>query len=159
MGTKRRMPLAARLAPIPLLVLLATLGTAALASNVIPDTYAGVTVVSLHAGSSMSVADDATVNVAQEQGKDYYHFINVAGVLRSTSGDVANRTVTFAAGAGVICTATTAADGSASCPNNTKVPTSAFIGGTPTTFTATFAGGGDLASSSASGSLHPVGRP
>ena len=158
MGTRRRMPRTALLAPV-LLVPLATLGTAALASNEIPDTYAGVTVVSLQTGSTMSVADDATINAAQEQGKNYYHFINVAAVLGSTRGNVANRTVTFAAGGAVICTVTTDADGSASCPNNTKVPTSAFIGGIPTTFTATFAGGGDLASSSASGRLREVGGP
>lgn len=153
--TRRTPHRVVRLAPLLLVAPLATLGSAVLAANVMPVTYAGVDRISLLAETRLS-ADDAKVNVAQEGGKDYYHFIQVSATLASV-GVVSGRTITFTANGGLICEATTSASGSAHCPNNTKVLTSDFANGTPTIFTATFAGGDGLAAATASGHLTEVG--
>lgn len=141
-------------------------GSAYLASNDVPVTYAGVVHFDVSIPTRLTVTNDegnnATVNLAQSAHvQDSYHFAHVAAHLTTADGsDLGGETVTFTtdtsrSGAGVICQATSDDKGIAKCPNNTKIATTEFSG-VPTTFVATFAGDGSLQSSTASGELSPL---
>lgn len=143
---------------LPLLAL-SVVGTACLAANVVPVTYAGTTTVSVAAPTMLTPTTSAKINVAQEDAHTYYHFINVSAVLTTGGVPLVDQSVTFTTNGGNICVATTDADGEADCPSDTKVDTDEFVGDTPATFTATFVGHDGLATATATGALRPVGSP
>lgn len=148
-----------------IVVVLGSAGVAYLASNTVPVTFAGVTTVAITpspvptpAATAMSAEDkNAQLNLAQEAGHTYYKFQHVAATLTSGGRGVADQQVTFTAAGGTICRATTDGDGTASCPNDTKVDTSSFTA-EPTTYTATFAGSDHYQGATATGSFTTVGN-
>jgi len=151
MRVRRRRALA--LVPIAPLVVV---GSACLAANVVPVTYAGTTTVAVTVPTALTPGDDAKVDVAQEDKHDYFHFINVSAVLTTQGLPLVGQQVTFSAAGGTICVAMTDHSGRADCPSDTKVDADSFTE-TPTTFTASFVGHDGLATSTASAALRSVG--
>ena len=143
------------------MLLLLPVGLAHLATNSVPVTYAGATEVPIGLPTSVTLVDvgDAKVNVAQENGKDYYHFIDLQAHLASNGQSVNDEPVIFTVGGIAICTGDkqtiTRGQGLATC--NDKIPVDSFTT-VPSTFTATFAGDPPLQSSHADGRSQSWGR-
>ena len=138
-----------------LTVLLVPVGMAHLAQNSVPVTHAGAVEQAISVETQLTL-EDAKVNVAQEGGKEYYHFIDLKAVLAYDGQPINDEPIVFTADGVTICTRTTDTQavthgqGLATC--NAKEPVESFSD-VPSTFQATFAGDPPLEGSSAEGAL------
>lgn len=134
-------------------------GLAHLATNSVPVTHAGSADVPVSLSTTVALVDvgNAKINVAQENGKGYYHFIDLKAQLAYNGQAINGEPIIFTAGGVTICTTdaqtTTHGQGMATC--NDKVAVDSFSS-RPTTFTATFAGDPPLQASDATGTLTVV---
>jgi hypothetical protein len=142
-------------------LLLLPIGVAHLAQNSVDTSYVGEAEAQVSIAVTLAVdARDAHVNLAQDQGKDYYHFTNLKATLTDAGGAVNGEPIVFTADGVILCSApsdknaTTQGQGLATC--NAKVAVADFAG-VPTTYTATFAGDGALQPSQAVGALTATG--
>src|SRR5690242_14692487 len=89
-----------------LTVMLAPVGVAHLAQNSVPVTHAGAVEQAISVQTQL-FTEDAKVNVAQEGGKEYYHFIDLKAVLTYDGQSVNGEPIIFTAGGVTICTGST----------------------------------------------------
>lgn len=132
-----------RLLRFPLLVLavpMAAIGVVYLAASDVPQTNAGVTQLPV----SVSTTVDAAAATATADATSGYDVV-MSATMTGQGLPVVGQTIVFAAG-GQTCSASTDAQGTASCGvDNVAVA--------PSSYSATFTGNGAFAASSATGSV------
>jgi hypothetical protein len=134
------------------------IGSASLASNTVPVTYADQvrTQVSVPLVGTALDVDDAKVNVAQA---DTYKFIGLGATLNDDDGTpLSGMTVAFKAGTAgtVVCTGVTNHSGHAGCDDptaNPRVDVATIGSDVPTSYAAVFDPTGRYAGANGSGTL------
>ena len=136
-----------------LTVTLAALGRINLANNEVAVSYIDSSSHTVSIPTLLSTGN-GKLNVAQFEGKEYYHFTTLKTQLSIQGQPLDGMTVVFKIGTIILCTSTTNGGGKATC--NTKVAVADLPGPMPTHYTVWFAGNGAIQGSTADGLLEKV---
>lgn len=141
-GRRRRTRLRVLLRGL-LVLMVVPIGVAHLAQNVQQPSSAGSAAVAMSTPTRLAATDNAKINVAQEDGHEYYQFTNLSASLTAGGTGVAGQEIRFVIQGVSVCSDVTDHRGIASCVGSTRAAVVDFTT-VPQQFTAVFGGHGPL---------------